>query len=73
MQYLTKILIAIKKDKKLFQNLEINFILNLTTSQVNEVNNKRPEINLEYLKPLRNSQGEFEDNLNYKTPSTVSK
>ena len=89
MQYLAKILTAIKQDSKLFQNLEINFILGLTTSQVkelkktaiaeglikehkrefaltkageqyinevpitswiDEVNNKRPEINLEYLK-----------------------
>jgi len=89
MQYLAKILTAIKKDSKLFQNHEVNFILGLTTSQVkelkktaiteglieehkrefaltkageqyinevpiiswvDEVNNKRPEINLEYLK-----------------------
>jgi len=89
MEYLAKLLIAIKKDSKLFQNTEVNFILGLTTSQVkalkktaiteglieehkreftltkageqyinevpviswvDEVNNKRPEINLEYLK-----------------------
>ena len=99
MQYLAKILIAIKKDSKLFQNPEVNFLLGLTTSQVkelkkvaiteglieehkreftltkageqyikevpviswvDEVNNKRPEINLEYLKLE-------------KTPPTVTK
>lgn len=99
MQYLAKILTAIKKDSKLFQNPEINFILGLTTTQVKElkktaiteglieehkreftltkageqyvnevpiiswvgdVNNKRPEINLEYLKVE-------------KTPPTVTK
>ena len=138
MQYLAKLLKAIKQDSKLFKSPELNFILGLTTSQVKElkktaiteglispppqpplskpdiesafvrqspsrgagvarnqfvltkageqyinevpivswvddVNPKRPEINLEYLKPLRNSQGEFEDNLNYKTPPTVTK
>lgn len=89
MQYLTKILIAIKKDSNLFKNPVVNFILGLTTSQVkelkktaiteglveehkreftltkageqyinevpiiswvDEINNKRPEVNLEYLK-----------------------
>lgn len=89
MQYLAKLLIAIKQNSKLFQNLEINFILGLTNSQikelkktaiaeglikeqkreftltkageqyinevpialwVDEINFKRPEINLEYLK-----------------------
>jgi hypothetical protein len=37
MQYLAKLLTAIKKDSKLFQNPEINFILGLTTSQVKEL------------------------------------
>ena len=99
MQHLAKILTAIKKDSKLFQNPEINFILGLTTTQVkelkktaiteglieehkreftltkagdqytnevpiiswvDEINNKRPEINLEYLKVE-------------KTPPTVTK
>lgn len=99
MQHLAKILTAIKKDSKLFQNPEINFILGLTTSQAKELkktaisegliqetkreftltkageqyieevpiiswndetNNKRPEINLEYLKLE-------------KTPPTVTK
>jgi len=99
MQYLAKLLIAIKKDKNLFKNSEVNFILGLTTSQVkelkktalterliaehkreftltkageqyinevliiswvDEVNSKRPEINLEYLKLE-------------KTPPTVTK
>lgn len=99
MEHLAKILIAIKKNSKLFQNPEANFILGLTTSQVkelrktaiteglieehkreftltkageqyinevpvtswvDEINNKRPEINLEYLKLE-------------KTPPTVTK
>ena len=99
MNYLAKTLTAIKKDSKLFQNTEVNFILGLTTSQVkelkktaitqvlidehkreftltkageqyineipiiswvDEINNKRPEINLEYLKVE-------------KTPPTVTK
>ena len=99
MQHLAKLLIAIKKDSKLFKNVEVNFILGLTTSQVKELkktaisegliedykreftitkageqyinevpviswvdetNNKRPEINLEYLKVE-------------KTPPTVTK
>ena len=99
MQYLAKILTATKKDSKLFQNPEVNFILGLTTSQVkelkktalteglieehkrefaltkageqyinevpivswvDEINNRRPEINLEYLKLE-------------KTPPTVTK
>ena len=99
MQYLAKILTAIKENSKIFQNPEVNFILGLTTSQVkelkktalteglteehkreftltkageqyinevpitswvDEVNNKRPEINLEYLKVE-------------KTPPTVTK
>ena len=89
MQYLAKLLTAIKQDSKLFQNPEVNYILGLTTTQVkelkkatiseglieehkreftltkagdqyineapiiswvDEINNKRPEINLEYLK-----------------------
>ena len=99
MHYIAKLLIAIKKDSKLFKNPEMNFIIGLTTSQVKElkktaiteglieehkreftltktgeqyinevpviswvddVNNKRPEINLEYLKLE-------------KTPPTVTK
>ncbi len=99
MNYLAKTLLAIRKDSKLFQNPEVNFILGLTTSQVkdlkkiaiteglieehkreftltnageqyinevpiiswtDEINNKRPEINLEYLKLE-------------KTPPTVTK
>lgn len=99
MQHLVKMLLAIKKDPKIFQNPEVNFIIGLTTSQVKElkktaiteglieehkreftltkageqyinevsivswvddVNTKRPEINLEYLKLE-------------KTPPTVTK
>lgn len=99
MQHLAKTLIAIKNDSKLFQNLDVNYILGLTSSQikelkkaalaegfiegckreyiltqagehyinqipvlswVDEINNKRPEINLEYLKLE-------------KTPPTVTK
>lgn len=89
MQHLAKTLTAIKKDSKLFQNPDINYILGLTSTQVkelkktaiaeglieghkrefnltkageqyinevpiiswvDEINSKRPEINLEYLK-----------------------
>lgn len=99
MEHLAKTLIAIKKDSRLLQSPEVNFILGLTTSQVkelkktaiaeslieehkreftltkageqyinevpivawaDEVNFKRPEINLEYLKLE-------------KTPPTVTK
>jgi len=37
MQYLAKLLTAIKQDSKLFQNPEVNYILGLTTTQVKEL------------------------------------
>lgn len=37
MQYLNKLLSAIKKDSKLFQNPEINYVLGLTTTQIKEL------------------------------------
>lgn len=81
MQHLTKTLLVLKKDSKLFQKPEVNFILGLTTTQVKDLKkaacseglieeNKREytitEAGIKYLK--QNPMTSWVDETNFKRP-----